>query len=135
MKKQFYILLLLLSFVISSCNSYGKKLEFKGTEVYYTDKVQKEDAQKLGEFLVSSEFADGKKKSVQLTKDDDSGNYIFRMVTNDKAQKEDSYDILFKAISIQISDSVFNSQAVDFHVCDNTFKTVRAIPFKDESTK
>lgn len=135
MKKQLYILLLLLSIIISSCNPYGEKLEFKATEVYYTEHVTKQEAQKLGEFLVSSEFADGRKKSVQLTKNEESGNYTFRMVTNEKAQKEDSYDILFKAISIQISDSVFNGKAVDFHVCNNTFKTLRVIPFKDDSGK
>jgi len=135
MKKQWYILTIFLSLCLTSCNPYGEKLEFNGTEVYYTESVVKEEAQKLGNFLVNSRFADGNRKSVQLTKNEESGNYIFRMVTNEKAQKEDSYDILFKAISIQISDSVFNGKAVDFHVCNNTFKTLRVIPFKDDSRK
>lgn len=65
MKKQFYTLFLVLTAIVTACNSYGTKLEYSSTEVYYTDLVKKEEAEKLGNFLISSEFADGKKKSLQ----------------------------------------------------------------------
>ncbi|NVK53220.1 MAG: hypothetical protein HWD85_09815 [Flavobacteriaceae bacterium] len=116
--------------IILSCSGYGKKLEFNNTEVYYTKEVFKEEAQKLGKFLVRSEFADGKEKSVQLTKNKETNHYIFRMVTNPEAAKNKAYEILFKAVAIQISDSVFNKAPVDFHVCNNTFKTLKELPFK-----
>ena len=66
--------------LLYACTSYGEKLEFKKTEVYYTNKVSLKEVQKLGDYLVSSKFADGNRKSIQLTKSD-NGNYVFRMVT------------------------------------------------------
>tara|TARA_R110002073_G_scaffold108336_3_gene243382 strand:+ start:56070 stop:56474 length:405 start_codon:yes stop_codon:yes gene_type:complete len=134
MKKQF-IYLFILSITIVSCNGYGKKLEYDGTEVYYKGSVKKEEAEKLGQFLIRSEFTDGNRKSVQLTKDDELGLYAFRMVTNKKAQEDKSYDVIFKILSMQVSDSILNKSPVDFHVCDNTFETVRIIPFVNKTTE
>lgn len=132
MRTKITTILVLLAIVITSCNRYGTKLEYQKTEVYYTDKVDKKDAQKLGEFLVSAEFADGKRKSIQLTKDDSNGHYIFRMVTTKEASESDYYKTIFKLFSKQISDSVFDKTPVDFHICDNTFKTLKVIPFETE---
>jgi len=116
--------------LLVSCSGYGKKEKFNGTEVYYKGDITKEEATKLGDYLISSEFADGRSKSVQLVKNEENGNYVFRMVTNEKAQKEKTYDILFKALAMQISDSVFEGKPVDFDVCNNTFESVKYIPFK-----
>ena len=126
MKKTLALISLVL---IIACNSYGEKLEYKNTEVYFTSKVTKEEAQRLGDYLVSSEFADGNSKSVQLTKSD-NGNYAFRMVGTKEASENVSYEALFKIFGKQISDSVFNKAPVDFHICSNTFKTLKVIPFE-----
>lgn len=125
------LLILCILTTIFSCNSYGEKLEFDGTEVYYMTKVTKEEANKLGAYLVSSKFADGKEKSVQLTKDDKTNHFAFRMVTNEKAAKDSTYHFIFRVMAMQISDSVFGGKPVDFHVCDNTFKTLKVLA--DES--
>ena len=85
----------------------------------------------MGAYLISSKFADGNSKSVQLTKDEESNHYAFRMVTTPKAAKDSTYNFLFKLMASQISDSVFNGSPVDFHVCDNRFKTLKVL--KDES--
>ena len=114
-----------------SCTGYGEKLTFNGTEVYYKEGIEKTEAENLGNFLIRSEFADGKSKSVQLAKNEENGNYIFRMVTNPEAQENQQYEILFKVLAMQISDSVFNSQPVDFDVCNNTFESVKYLPFKE----
>ena len=112
------VLFISLSLLIG-CSSYGKKLDFNGTEVYYTSKVEKADAEKLGDYLVKSKFADGGKKSIQLTKEKDI--FVFRMVTTREAAESKMYETVFKLFTKTISDSVFNKQPVDFHVCDNTF--------------
>lgn len=130
MRKLHIFFILMFTVVLTACTSYGEKLTFNGTEVYYTTKVTQQDAEKLGEFLIDSEFADGNPKSVQLTKDDTTGNYIFRMVTKKEAVENKAYEVLFKAVAIQISDSVFNKQPVDFEVCNASFKTLKTIPFK-----
>ncbi len=124
-----------LSFVFFlACNGYGKKLQYQKTEVYYTDKVEKTDAEKLGDFLVKSNFAGENEKSIQLSKNEDSGNYEFRMVTSKEAADSKTYETIFKIYAKQISDSVFNKKPVDFHICDNTFKTLKVIPFKTDET-
>ena len=110
-----------------SCTGYGEKLVFNGTEVYYLDGIEKGEAENLGNFLVRSEFADGRTKSVQLTK---NGNYVFRMVTNKDAQEKKQYEILFKVLASQISDSVFSGKPVDFDICTNTFESVKYLPAK-----
>lgn len=128
MKKFFHYVILML-FIIA-CNSYGEKLTFKGTDVYYTESISKDEAEKLGNYLVSSKFADGKEKSVQITKDETSGNFVFRMVTKPEAAKDSTYNFIFKFMAMQLSDSVFNKAKVDFHVCDNTFKTLKVISYE-----
>ena len=131
MKTRIAIFLILFAVLIISCNSYGTKLEYQKTEVYFTDKVDKKDAEKLGDFLVRSEFADGNEKSVQLTLDETNGNYIFRMVTSKEASEKDYYETVFRNFAKQLSDSVFDQKPVDFHVCDNTFTTIKIISFEN----
>lgn len=125
------IVLISFSTLLLACSGYGKKLQYQKTEVYYTDKVEKADAEKLGDFLVRSEFAGKNEKSIQLTKNEE-GNFVFRMVTSKDAAESKTYETVFKLYAKQISDSVFNKQPVDFDVCDNTFKTLKTIPFKTD---
>lgn len=124
-----HIILFVSISILLGCSGYGDKLVYNSTEVYYTDKVDKKEAENLGEYLVRSEFADGKTKSVQLTKNPENNHYVFRMVVTKEAAENAAYEVLFKAVAIQISDSVFNKNPVDFHVCNDTFKTLKEIPF------
>lgn len=119
---------------IFGCSGYGEKLQYAKTEVYYTDNIAKEEAEKLGEFLVSSGFAGENEKSIQLSKNKENGHYQFRMVTTKEAAESKTYETIFKYYAIQISDSVFNKQPVEFHICDNVFKTLKVIPFENKKT-
>jgi len=132
MKTTKYLLLAILTVLFIACSGYGDKLQYAKTEVYYTDKVEKNEAEKLGDYLVSSGFAGDNEKSVQLSKNEESNHYEFRMVTTKKASESDTYQAIFKMFAEQLSDSVFNGNPVDFHVCDNTFKTLKVIPFESE---
>ena len=84
----------------------------------------------MGDFLVSSKFAGENEKSVQLSKNKENNHYQFRMVTTTDAAESETYEAIFKMYAQQLSDSVFNKQPVDFHVCDNTFQTLKVITFK-----
>ena len=132
MKQLKTILYIMVFLLLLSCSGYGDKLQYLQTEVYYTSKVDKVEAEKLGEFLVRSEFAGDNEKSIQLSKNDTNGHYQFRMVTSKEAAESKSYETIFKLYAKQLSDSVFNKQPVDFHVCDNKFKTLKVIPFNNE---
>ena len=70
----------------------------------------------------------------KLAKNEENGNYEFRMVTTKEAAESETYETIFKYYAIQISDSVFNKQPVDFHICDNVFKTLKVIPFENKKT-
>ncbi|WP_347175495.1 hypothetical protein [Polaribacter uvawellassae] len=132
MKKHLKTLVFLsLTLLFLACSGYGKKLDYNGTEVYYTSKVDKTDAEKLGDYLIRSKFADGGEKSIQLTKDEKTNNFVFRMVTTKEASESKMYETVFELFAKTISDSVFNKLPVDFHVCDNTFNTLKVISFKD----
>ena len=102
---------------------YGDKLEFNGTDVYYTETVDQAEAQKLGEYLVESEFADGGGKSVQLSKRDSV--YVFRMVVKEGIEKDSANDLTFLAITYALSMAVFDGAPVELEACDNTFETLR----------
>ena len=130
MKALQHLICLIVFLILSSCSEYGKKLQYDKTEVYYTDLVEKEEAEKLGDFLVSSKFAGENEKSVQLSKNKENNHYQFRMVTTKGAAESETYEAIFKMYAQQLSDSVFNKQPVDFHVCDTTFQTLKVITFK-----
>ncbi len=123
------LLLLLSIFLFLSCTEYGDKLTFNGTDVYYNDGVTVEQAQKLGEYLIESEFTDGTEKSVQLVKEETTGNFVFRMVVSNDI--DESNDMIIKAYAQALSKDVFNDKPVDMHLCDNKFKTLKAFSFSD----
>lgn len=128
MKKHIVVLFVFTSFLMA-CSGYGEKLEFQATDVYFKDGIEKAEATKLGEYLISSKFADGRRKSVQLTKNKESDRYNFRMVTTEKAAKDSTYNFIFKLMARNISDSVFNGKPVDFHVCDDGFETIKILSY------
>lgn len=113
-----------------ACTGYGTKLKYNETEVYYTNLVTLEEAEKLGDFLLQKHFADSIPKSVQLTMNESKDRYQFRMVVKEGLDTIPRYINLGKMLAKTISDSVFNGAPVDYHMCDNTFKTKKEIPFE-----
>lgn len=112
-----------IAYVAFFYQGYGEKLEFNGTDVYYTELVNEDEAQKLGEYLVESEFADGGSKSVQLSKRDSV--YLFRMVIKEGIEKDSTNDLTFLAMTYALSMAVFDGAPVELEACDNTFETLR----------
>ncbi len=118
-----FVVIVFVAFVIYNMNGYGEKLEFNGTEVFYTDLITEAEAQKLGEYLVEAEFADGGAKSVQLSKRDSV--YLFRMVVLDGITKDSTNDVTLLAMTYALSLGAFEGAPVELHACDNTFETLR----------
>lgn len=110
-------------YIVITLEGYGEKLEFNGTDVYYTEEVTEAEAQRLGEYLVEAEFADGGEKSVQLSKRDSV--YLFRMVVIDGVTEDSANDVTFLAMTYGLSLSVFDGAPVELEACDNTFETLR----------
>ena len=115
------ITLLSILALLASCANYGEKKVFNGTEVYYKDGVTEAQADKLGESLVSSKFADGDTKSVQFTKDGDT--YVFKMVIKEEFLNDKSMEYVFKTFPKELSDMM--NLPIDLHLCDDSFTTLR----------
>lgn len=131
----FLCVFVILIFAIS-CNSstkgevkdekdYGEKISVDGTDVYYKDGVTKEEAVSLGTFLEESSFTNGKAKSVQIVKQDDT--YQFRMVIKDGYEDDPEYIEMAEAYSASISSSVFHGAQVEMHLCDKDLETLRVV--------
>jgi len=117
------LIVALIGYVVFTMEGYGEKLEFNGTDVYYTEMVNEAEAQKLGDYLVETEFADGRSKSVQLSKRDST--YLFRMVVMDGIVEDSTNDITFLAMTYALSLGVFDGDPVELEACNNTFETLR----------
>ncbi len=120
------LLFLILPLLLASCTDYGEKVTYNGTDVYYKDGATLEDADKLGAYLEEAEFADGVEKSVMIVKNE-GGNYVFRMVVQEGA--EEGNDTMFQLMAMGISMGAFDNQPIDVDLCDNTFQTLKTIPY------
>lgn len=126
MKKSVTFLIVIAAVValwLLSRSDYGEKLEFNSTDVYFTEYVSKEEAQRLGEYLVETSFADGLEKSIQLSKRDST--YLFRMVVKEGVTLDSANDLTFEAMAIALSWKVFDRAPVELEACNNSFKTLR----------
>jgi hypothetical protein len=129
MKKYLFIVPAALLFVLSGCTNYGQEKIYDGTELYHTDKVTDAEADVLGNYLVKEKFADGKAKTVQLTK---SGNtYQFRMVVKEGIDKDTSYAKTAKFLATMLSAQAFNGSPVEVHLCDDHLATLKVLTSDD----
>jgi hypothetical protein len=123
MKKTVYPLLALYITLLVGCNSNGEEKTFNGVQLFYTSVITEAEADRLGAFLIDSEFANGEDKTVQITK---SGNtYAFRMVVKKGVENDHEYAQIFKQVAAEISKNVFNNAPVDLHACDKYLNTLR----------
>jgi hypothetical protein len=120
------ILVFSVSLSVISCDDYGKLETFNGTQVYYKSPITKDVVNKLGEYLIDSEFADGDEKTVQLLK---TGNtYEFRMVVKKGIEQDQEYKNIFRFFAAELSEDVFSGAKVDIHLCDEHLKTLVVVP-------
>jgi hypothetical protein len=125
-KFTFFVAIVIVSVILSSCTNYGKEKNFNGVQLFYTSTITDTEANLLGNYLVESEFADGEPKTVQLNK---SGNtYEFRMVVKKGIEQDQEYTEIGKLMAAEISSEVFNGKQVDVHFCDENLRTLRVMP-------
>lgn len=127
MKTIFKIAAIFSLVLLFACSGYGEKVSYDGTEIYYTEGVSKEVADKTGAYLEEMGFTDGTPKSVQLAKEE---NYHFKMVVQQQYAQDTTKDINFKALGFLLSQEVFDGEPLKFHICDNTFETIRTFPIE-----
>jgi hypothetical protein len=107
------------------CNSYGTKLEYGKTQLYYTKNVTEAEAKKLGDYLTKIKFTEGDEKAAQLDKSGDT--YQFRMAVKEGLEKDEKLIATAHQAANEISKSVFDGAKVEVHLCDNKLKTLRVV--------
>jgi hypothetical protein len=127
-----FCLILFSSAILSSCTDYGKEKNFNGTQLFYTSTITEAEANSLGNYLVKSDFADGREKTVQLNK---SGNtYEFRVVVLKGFELDQEFrDSILKRFAAEISSNVFNGMQVDVHYCDEALNTLRVLSMSEKT--
>jgi hypothetical protein len=104
---------------------YGTMLTFNNGELYYTENVTVDEANKLGEFLVETELFDGTRKTVQLDKQ--NGVYQFRVVVLPGYLDKPEMKTFFRVFGKDICSEVLAGQPLEIHMTDDFLKTKRVI--------
>lgn len=103
----------------------GKRLVFKGGELYYAQPVDEAQARKLGNYLVEDGFFDGTPKTVRLVKKDSV--WQFQMVIKAGMEQNAEFLALAKQVVGQLSEKVFGGATVELHLCDATLTTLHVV--------
>ncbi len=94
--------------------------------LYYTSAVSKDDAKRLGHFLVEQKIFDGRQISMQLSK---IGQTVqVRFPAKPGFEKNEAYAASVQALGVQISQQFFQGAPLEVDLCDAALKTLRAIP-------
>jgi hypothetical protein len=132
MKRFFFYFLAILTFV--SCTNYGKKVKVGNIEMYYKEGVTTAEANKAASVLDKIDKAENNnvdtRRSFQLLREGDT--VTLRMVVNIEKAK-DMPDANFIGIATVVSDSIFGGKPVNMDLTNETFKTVRHIPFQKQA--
>lgn len=127
MIKKGLLLLAITATFLAACNNYGKKKTFGKGELYYTESITEDEADKAGSFLKEMGYlSDEKETSIQIDKADSI--YKIRLVVGKEFQETDTtLDFSFKALGFLASTTVFNGKPVEIDLCDNTLTTKRTL--------
>ncbi len=128
--RKLFSLLVIVSVVLTACNSYGDKYMVNDvSEVYYKgDGVTADDAKRLGDFLLKNNYFDSAtEKSVQLTKTVDTFNVKF-VVDKEKVSQTENAEMLFTIMGAAISSEVFTGKPVKIILADTRMEGFKEIP-------
>jgi hypothetical protein len=122
-----YLLYIALVLTIYSCKgSYGQKLTYGKGELFYTDNVNKQQAEKLGGYLQNVGFWQADRTiSVQLDKAADT--FLFRMVVQPSYLNDPAFHQTAVTSVKEFSNNVFDKSPTVIHFCNDQFKTLKVI--------
>jgi hypothetical protein len=123
------ILLFVLLFsvlLVTGCADSIQELKVNETEILF-DKTKVSDVtvQRLGAYLIESEFADGSPKTVELVKGNDT--WQFKMVVQQDYIDDPDYLYIASVFAAQLSKDVFYNEVVEIHFCNSKLVTQRVV--------
>jgi hypothetical protein len=129
------ILAAVLSFILlSGCGGrypaeWGKRLKYKHSSLFYTPAVTKDEALKLGDYLLKAGFFPAKAPvRIQLAKSGDM--YQFRIVIKEGKEQDMDFIKTTGLFAAMISRDVFGRKPLEVHLCDTNFKTLQVVSFQ-----
>ena len=131
-----YVLPIIISTVLSgiilwaaiyTANIPDNSIVFQDDELYYTERIEKINAEKLGKLLENNGLFVKDDVSVNVGIDKDGNIYIFSLLVKDAAVEDSNLITTLKELSYKISKEVFNNQKVQVNLCDNNFKVLKEL--------
>lgn len=116
----------LLVLIFYTINVPDQKLMFKGSELYYTETVPREEAEKLGAYLSEQGFFSAESK-VSVKIDKQSNAYKFSLIIDKSRLRDKEFELAVKDMIQELSENVFDGNKLDINLCDNVFKTLKTI--------
>lgn len=104
---------------------YGTKIEYKASELYYTDAVTEAEARKVGDALQEYEYFGDNAVSVQLHKVD--GTYQVRFVVQPDKVNDEAVITGFTVMGTVLKSQALGDAPTEVHLADDSFKTVRVL--------
>jgi hypothetical protein len=112
--------------LLTGATKYGILMEVNHGNLYYTSAVSRDDAKRLGDFLVRQEIFDGRQISTQLTKIGQT--VLVRFPVKPEVEMNENYIASVHDLGVQISQQVFQGAPLEVDLCDGELKTLRAVP-------
>src|ERR1019366_8313384 len=103
--------------MVDSPLAFNKKMTFNNGDVFYASRVTKEEATKLGDYLVASKFFGGRRITVQL--DREQNTWLVRMVVKKGLEHDQTTLVDARLWTLDLSREVFANANVVMHLCDD----------------
>lgn len=113
----------LLLVLCSGCSkNHGTELKFKQGQLFYTSAVTREEADRLGNYLVKTGYFGDRPVTVQLNKV--KSTYEFRFLSEPGVAEDPRVLQKLRGMARTLSRDVFDDQRVVVHLCDKNLVTL-----------
>ena len=106
--------------------SHSNRLAFQRGELYYNEPVTREEAQRVGEYLVREEFFNAQ-KAVTVLFDKEHERYRLRFVVNTALVDGTLANITFGVMGSDIAQRILSGMPLDVLLCDKNLNPIRTV--------
>jgi len=118
---------LLIWAMIYSQNIPDKSIVINGDEIYYTDNIKKDEADKLGEYLKKEGLFVQDNKTISIKIDNKENAYIVSIIVNKESVESPDTSEYAKFLGKTLSTEVFSNSKVQIILCDDRFNSLKTI--------
>lgn len=118
---------LFLGLYIYSANIPQTVLTFGGDELYYTQNIEKSDAERVGILLEKDGAFKDDGKTISLKLDKNASSYIISLVVNKQYINDQNVINQMKDFANAMSQQAFMNSKVIVNLCDNRFNVIKSV--------